>query len=162
MSLDLISLKRIDLLHPDFKDEALAIYNEICKALSGKAVCRFTHTLRTYKEQNDLYALGRTKPGKVVTWSKGGFSYHNFGMAIDICLIINGKEASWDTIKDFDGDGISDWIEIVNIFKKYKWEWGGNWPKNKKDMPHFQKTLGYSTAELRLKKFNGVYPILTK
>ena len=51
---------------------------------------------------------------------------------------------------------------LQNIFKKYKWEWGGNWPKNKKDMPHFQKTLGYSTAELRLKKFNGVYPILTK
>lgn len=158
--MDKVTLKRIELVHPNLRDEALFIYTQICEVLEGKAICRFTHTLRTYKEQNDLYALGRTKKGRKVTWAKGGYSYHNFGMAIDICLIIDGKEASWDTVKDFDNDGVADWMEVVGIFKMNGWEWGGDWSVGKKDMPHFQKTLGNSTAQLRSKEFNGAYPIL--
>ncbi|WPC13003.1 hypothetical protein LEQ03_12810 [Riemerella anatipestifer] len=59
--MDKITLQRIELLHPKLREEAKAIYKEICKALTGNAICRFTHTLRTFKEQNDLYAIGRTK-----------------------------------------------------------------------------------------------------
>lgn len=29
--------------------------------------------------------------------------------------------------KDFDGDGKADWMEVVAVFKKYGWEWGGDW-----------------------------------
>jgi peptidoglycan L-alanyl-D-glutamate endopeptidase CwlK len=67
-------------------------------------------------------------------------------MAIDIVLIINGKEASWNDNKDFDGDGKADWMEIVNIFKQFGWEWGGDWKF--RDAPHFQKSLGYSVRKL--------------
>jgi peptidoglycan L-alanyl-D-glutamate endopeptidase CwlK len=66
---------------------------------------------------------------------------------VDICLIIDGKTASWDFKKDFDLDGIADWMEIVRIFKKYGWEWGGDWRKFP-DAPHFQKTFGLSIADL--------------
>ena len=31
-------------------------------------------------------------------------SYHNYGLAIDIVLIIDGKSASWEIKKDFDGE----------------------------------------------------------
>jgi peptidoglycan L-alanyl-D-glutamate endopeptidase CwlK len=37
-------------------------------------------------------------------------------------------------------------MEVVAIFKKYGWEWGGEW--RFKDYPHFQKTFGYSIMEL--------------
>jgi peptidoglycan L-alanyl-D-glutamate endopeptidase CwlK len=155
--MDKITLQRIELLHPKVREEVKVLYSKICDSLKGNAFCRFTHTLRTYKEQDELYALGRTKKGRKVTWAKGGQSYHNFGLAIDICLIINNKEASWDTLKDFDGDGVSDWMEVVNLFKLNGWEWGGDWSAGKKDMPHFQKTFGNTTAQLRGKKFDRLY-----
>lgn len=143
---DAITLERIKLLHPKLRDEVMEIYDEISESLTGNAICRFAYTLRTFAEQNALFAQGRTKPGKIVTKAKGGLSYHNYSLAIDIVLIINGKEASWDNNKDFDGDGKADWMEIVNIFKQYGWEWGGDWKFD--DAPHFQKTLGYSVRQL--------------
>lgn len=161
--MDNVTIQRIALLHPSVREEAMVIYKEIVKVLNGKAVCRFTHTLRTYSEQDNLFAIGRTKPGRKVTWARGGYSYHNFGLAIDFCLIINRKEASWDTVKDFDDDGISDWMEVVKVFKSYGWEWGGDWSAGKKDMPHFQKTFGFNTASLRdLKQKGSVYPEINK
>jgi peptidoglycan L-alanyl-D-glutamate endopeptidase CwlK len=37
------------------------------------------------------------------------------------------ETASWDIKTDFDGDGKADWMEIVAIFKRYGFEWGGDW-----------------------------------
>lgn len=148
------TLERIKLLHPKLRAEVSAIYDEIVAALSGKAICRFAYTLRTFAEQDALYAQGRTKPGNKITNAKGGQSYHNYGLAIDIVLLI-GNAASWDTKSDFDGDGKSDWQEVVAIFKRHGWEWGGDWKFT--DMPHFQKTLGKSIADLQaLIKLNKV------
>ena len=144
--MDKITLDRIKLLHPKLRDEVTNIYNEICEALSGRSICRFAYTLRTFAEQDVIYAQGRTKPGKIVSNAKGGLSMHNYGLAVDIVLILDGKEASWDTKKDFDGDGKADWQEIVTIFKQYGWEWGGDWKFV--DAPHFQKTLGHNVREL--------------
>ncbi|MBT0572791.1 M15 family metallopeptidase [Riemerella anatipestifer] len=151
--MDKITLQRIELLHPKLREEAKAIYKEICEALTGKAICRFTHTLRTFKEQDELYTIGRTKKGRRVTNAKGGQSYHNYGLAIDICLLVdkdnNGtyETAVWDTKADFDNDKVADWQEIVAIFKRYGWTWGGDWRFT--DPPHFQKTFGKSIADLQ-------------
>ena len=148
------TLERIKLLHPKLRAEVSSIYDEIVAALSGKAICRFAYTLRTFAEQDALYAQGKTKPGAKITNAKGGQSYHNYGLAIDIVLLV-GNAASWDTKSDFDGDGKSDWQEVVAIFKKHGWEWGGDWKFT--DMPHFQKTLGKSIADLQqLVKLNKV------
>jgi peptidoglycan L-alanyl-D-glutamate endopeptidase CwlK len=147
------TLERIQLLHPKLREEALTMYDEIVAALTGTAACRFAYTLRTFAEQDALFAQGRTKAGAIVTKSKGGQSYHNYGLAIDIVLLVdkdkNGtfETASWDLKTDFDGDGKSDWQEIVAIFKRYGYEWGGDWKFT--DAPHFQKTLGKSIAELQ-------------
>ena len=155
--MDTITLARIELLHPKLRTEAKEIYIAIYNALKGRASVRFTHTLRTIAEQDALYAQGRTKPGKKVTNAKGGSSYHNYGLAIDICLIIDGKEASWDISKDFDKDGISDWMEAVAIFKSRGWEWGGDF-KSIKDAAHFQKTFGKTTAQLKALLKGSGYP----
>ncbi|MGV7106009.1 M15 family metallopeptidase [Flavobacterium sp. U410] len=140
--MDKFTQKRINLLHPMVRDEITTIINECNRSLTGKAKIRITQGLRSVEEQNKLYAQGRTKAGKKVTNAKGGQSIHNYGFAVDICLIINDKTASWDTAKDWDNDQVSDWYECVKIFAKYGWEWGGNW-KNFKDLPHFEKR-GYN------------------
>lgn len=137
---DQITLERIKLLHPKVRDEVADIYDEICEALQGKALCRFSYTLRTFAEQDALF-----KKIPKVTNARGGFSYHNYGLALDIVLLVNGK-ASWDIITDFDNDNKSDWKEIVTIFKQHGWEWGGDWKFT--DNPHFQKTFGYSVRRL--------------
>jgi peptidoglycan L-alanyl-D-glutamate endopeptidase CwlK len=156
--MDKITLDRIALLHPKVREEVRDIYvNKITPALTGRAICRFAYTLRTFQEQDALYAQGRTRlfdaNGNrlgVVTKAKGGQSIHNFALALDIVLIVDNKTASWDTVIDFDKDGKSDWMEVVNIFKSHGWIWGGDW-KSFKDRPHFEKTFGYTWQQLLAK-----------
>jgi peptidoglycan L-alanyl-D-glutamate endopeptidase CwlK len=151
---DKITLQRIELIHPKLRDEVREMYDEICDRLTGNAMARFTYTLRTFAEQNELYSRGRTKSGKIVTYARGGQSYHNFGMAIDFCLLVDKnndwvfEEVSWDTKRDFDGDSNPEWREVVEVFKMYGWKWGGDF-KSFKDYPHFEKSLGFSTPELK-------------
>jgi peptidoglycan LD-endopeptidase CwlK len=65
---------------------------------------RVTQGLRTYAQQDALYAQGRTEPGLVVTEAKGGYSMHNFGLAVDVAptdgfaIDWNGKDAKWAEI----------------------------------------------------------------
>lgn len=151
--MDKITLERIELLHPIVRQEAKEIYEEICRRLTGSAICRFAFTLRTFAEQDALFAKGRTQPGAKVTQARGGQSWHNYGLAIDIVLIVNGKEVSYDMRKDYDGDGEADWQEIVYVFKMHGWEWGGDWATFK-DGPHFQKTFGLTIAQA-LKSYSG-------
>lgn len=140
--MDKYTTERIAKLHPSVRDEVTKIISKCNHELTGKVQVRITEGLRTFREQDALYTLGRTKPGKKVTNAKGGQSVHNYGLAVDICLIINGKEASWDTAKDWDNDLIADWYECVRIFASHGWIWGGNW-KTFKDLSHFEKK-GYS------------------
>lgn len=160
--MDELSLKRLRLLHPSLVDKAIATYEKAYKALTGRAKPRITYSLRTFKEQQDLYNLGRSvrnpdgydakkKPmGNIVTNAKPGQSIHNYGLAIDFALIIDGKTASWNTSTDWDNDKIADWKEVVNIFKADGWEWGGDW-KTFKDEPHLQYDFGYSWQKLQSK-----------
>lgn len=157
---DKITIDRIQLLHPLLRDEAGLIYDEICERLNGRVMCRFSHTLRTISEQNELYAQGRTKPGKVVTFAKGGQSMHNYGLAIDIVLIIDGKKVDYSITSDNDKDGLSDFEEIDYVFNMYGWK--GLYKANgtRFDFLHFQKTFGLTISQLqKLPVVNG-YPII--
>lgn len=169
--MDTPTKNRIAKLHPSVRKEVTKIIKECDKALKGKAKVRITQGLRTFREQDDLYALGRTivnpngktskKPmGNKVTNAKGGQSIHNYGFAVDICLIIDEKIASWDTTKDWDNDQVADWYECVKIFAKHGWEWGGNW-KTFKDLPHFDKR-GFNSWRIlsKLKQDKNGYVII--
>lgn len=150
---DKVSEEKIKTLHPILRDEIRVLIDKINTCtLTGVAKVRIAQGLRTFAEQDALYAQGRTKPGKIVTKAKGGQSIHNYGLAIDIVLIINGKEASWDTKKDFDKDQQSDWMEVVTEFKRAGWIWGGDW-RTFKDMPHFEKTKGLTLKQIQ-EKYN--------
>lgn len=152
MKLDQPTQNRINLLHPKIKEEVRNIIEECNSKLANNIQIRIVQGLRTIEEQNELYALGRTKSGKKVTNAKGGSSFHNYGLAIDFCLLIDSKEISWNMVKDYDQDKKADWTEVVEVFKKYGWEWGGNW-LSIKDYPHFQKTFGYNWQTL-FNKYN--------
>lgn len=100
---------------------------------------------RTYAEQNALYAKGRTKPGPKVTNARGGQSNHNFGIAWDIGIFVNGKYYTGDTaVQD------KAYIDFATyIMAKVKGlSWGGNW-KSFKDKPHYQLVAGDDVANCR-------------
>lgn len=168
--IDNTTIKRIELLHPVIRQEVKDIYREIVEKVNSKyCQVRFSDTLRTFEQQEQLYAKGRTKPGHKVTWAKAGYSYHNYGLAVDIVLLLdkdkNGtfESASWDTTFDGDNDRIADWLEVVKIFNSYGWQWGLINSKGKRyDLPHFQKTFGYKTSQLKKMKTDKFgYPILS-
>lgn len=100
---------------------------------------RVIQGLRTIAEQNTLYDQGRTTPGNKVTNAKGGQSFHNYGLAVDVVLIKNG-EAVWSPVSK----------DVVDIGTSLGFEWGGNW-KSFKDYPHFQMTFGKTIKQLQNK-----------
>lgn len=158
--IDQVTLFRINTLHPKIRKEVKQLYfDEVLRSLPENITCRFTQTLRTREEQDALYAQGRTKPGKIVTNAKFGQSFHSYGLAFDFVLLINGKEISWDIKKDWDGDNIADWMEVVNIFKKHGYTWGGDFKGKFKDYPHLEKTFGYTWQQMKAlydaKKFDS-------
>lgn len=136
--MDSISIQRIKLAHPSIRAKLLKDYTDANNLLGKGARLRFAWVYRTNKEQDALF-IRRPR----VTNAKGGQSIHNYGLAFDIVLLYdndgNGtfEEASWSMIRDFDKDGIADWMEVTNLFKSRGWEWGGDW-KSFKDNPHFQ------------------------
>lgn len=171
MTADKITLERIESAHPDIRFELSVIYAWICAEVNSEyCQVRFTWVLRTNKQQDNFYAQGRTKPGNKVTNAKAGQSYHNYGLAVDICLLIdrdkNGtfEEASWSTVFDGNSNNIPDWLEVVKIFNVFGWQWGLINSRGKRyDLPHFQKTFGYRPWQLKRKgKDENGYPIIKK
>lgn len=108
---------------------------------------------RTYEEQDALYEQGRTKPGRVVTNARGGYSNHNFGVAFDIGVFEGGRYL----------DESPAYKAVGAIGMKLGLEWGGNW-KTIQDEPHFQLRPAWARdlserdmlAELRRRNSQGV------
>lgn len=127
---DKISIDRLAQLHPYVREPFKNFIEEAEAALN--ITLRIVQGLRTFKEQDDLYAQGRTKPGAKVTNAKGGQSYHNYGLAVDL-VEMKGTTPNWSF----------DYRKLLPYAQKYKLEWGGLWT-GIVDKPHFQKIFGYS------------------
>ncbi|MBI5894757.1 MAG: M15 family metallopeptidase [Desulfobacterales bacterium] len=120
-------------------------------ALSGIRI-KVISGLRTYAEQDALYAQGRTQPGPKVTGARGGYSNHNFGIAFDIG-VFEGNQYLGESPK----------YKAVGVLgMDLGLEWGGNW-KTIVDQPHFQLRPAWAQdmteramlAELRSRAANG-------
>lgn len=111
-----------------------------------------TCTWRSPKEQDELYAIGRTKPGRKVTNARAGESLHNrihpngdpASQAFDFVPLRNGK-AVWSTFgngidedpSDDDKDDLELWQRCGEIAESCGLEWAGRW-KNFREYPHCQ------------------------
>ena len=90
--LDEISVERATTLHPLIRLDVIKGM-EFC--VNAEVPIRIVQAGRSIEYQNELYAKGRATPGKVVTNAKGGYSWHNFFMAFDFCLLRGSKQISW-------------------------------------------------------------------
>ena len=119
------SEKRLEKVHPELNKR---IRNLITAFAERGTQVEVVQGLRTFAEQDALFAQGRTKPGPVVTNARGGQSNHNYGLAVDLCPFVNGKP-------DFSAN--STFVAIGAEAVKLGMEWGGNW-KKLIDKPHVQ------------------------
>jgi RHS repeat-associated protein len=119
---------------------------------------RVTDGFRSVEQQDILFAQGRTQAqidakkkelgitrtitanpkADVVTKAIGGYSNHNFGLAIDVVPFENGA-LNWNT---------QSWPVIGLIGESRGLEWGHRW-KSIDDKPHFQNLQGKTLKELR-------------
>lgn len=120
------SEKVIATLHSDVQPYARAL---IHKAKELKINIKIISGLRTYAEQDELYAQGRTKKidEGIVTNATGGYSNHNFGIAFDIGIFEDGKYL----------DDSPKYKVVGALGMQLGLEWGGKW-KSIVDQPHFQ------------------------
>ena len=113
--------------------------NRVIKNLRKKGIeVRIMSALRNCKEQDALYAKGRTKPGPKVTNAKCGESDHNVGAAADIVPLINGQP-TWKAPKET-------WNQIGLEAEAQGLKWGGRWKF--KDLPHVYDREGKTRAQL--------------
>ena len=101
--------------------------------------------LRTFAEQDALYAQGRDTVGGIVTNARGGQSMHNYGLAVDMApfnmVTPNDDDVYWPDPDERDGVV---WYHLENILLETTQEldldldieWGGRWKF--RDVPHVQ------------------------
>jgi peptidoglycan LD-endopeptidase CwlK len=128
-----------DLSHLHPKVEAMARASLAECVVAGIDVL-ITCTYRSGAEQDALFAQGRTKPGAKVTNARAGQSLHQYRVALDLVIMVNGKP-------DWSGKH-PHWKAAASIFKKHGFEWGFDWPRFK-EMPHFQFTGGHPLSHFQ-------------
>lgn len=128
----MIDSRKIDDLIPEMQ-VLCRKFIDLCKA-EGISIL-ITSTYRDAECQNALYAKGRSAPGKIVTWAKGGQSMHNYRVAFDVVPMRYGKPV-WSTR----GHDLELWNRIGEIGKSIGLCWAGDWSPGKREFPHFQFT----------------------
>jgi peptidoglycan L-alanyl-D-glutamate endopeptidase CwlK len=135
----MINSRKITDLHP----KVAAMCQELIARCDAAGIdIIVTSTYRDHESQAELYAAGRTKPGRKVTNAKPGRSWHNWRLAFDVVPMRSGKPV-WGTT----GDDLVLWKTIGKIGKEIGLEWAGDWVSFK-EYPHFQFTGGLSLDDM--------------
>lgn len=137
-------MRDIKMCHPKLQKKAQQLV-DICRKKG--LIIGISECFRSVEEQNELYAKGRTKPGKIVTNAKGSSysSHHQWGTAFDFYR--NDGKGAYN-----DNDGFFSKVGKIGI--DLGLEWGGSWT-SPVDKPHFQLPDWGSTTS-KLKKLYGV------
>lgn len=122
--------EKLNRLMPEFAHQVVTLMDAV--ASRGYRL-KIVQGLRSFKEQDDLYAKGRSSPGRKVTNARSGQSIHNYGLAVDLAL----AEPINDTCFP---DPHPVWEIIGEEVKKLGLEWGGDWQKFR-DRPHVQVSV---------------------
>lgn len=130
---------RVEHLHPKVREDVKAVIRELQQFGIYIRITKDGH-FRENSYQAGLYE--KFLAGGPLA-AAPGLSFHEYGLAVDIVEIKNGRPV-WDN---------PNWPKIASVFRNYGFQWGYDlW---KKDKPHFQKTFGYTTAELKKLVENG-------
>lgn len=143
-----VVIPKVPGLHPKLAEAATKIVAEA----KARGLSVGLHSgLRTWEEQSRLYELGRSVKnpdgateanprGNIVTKTIAGYSWHNYGMAMDI--VFKDAKGNWTWEKTDD-----EWEQLGKIGEMYGFIWGGRWKS--KDEPHFELKCSLSIFAAR-------------
>lgn len=135
------SLARIALVYPELARRATQL--EIMALARGIKI-EYSQGIRTFTEQKLLWQKGRDASGNiidpkaVVTNAPPGHSYHEYGLALDFFVLVNGQ-AEWNVEHGH-------YMEVVEIAESLGLTSGARWPKPKTDVDHLQLTGDFAEA----------------
>jgi len=127
--MDPVSESRLNVVHPALA----AIIRQMAGILMHESIdLRVTQGLRSFDEQAALYAQGRTVPGSIVTNARPGYSWHEFGLAVDVAPFDTQGKPDWNVFHPA-------WKRIVSLGISLGLFSGTQFTKLC-DTPHFQLT----------------------
>ncbi|HEY6026066.1 MAG TPA: M15 family metallopeptidase [Pseudolabrys sp.] len=129
--MDHVSEARLSLIYPALASKVRTMHDIL--ELEGIEI-RVVQGLRSWNEQDNLYAQGRTAPGKIVTNVKGGHSYHNFGLAVDCVPSTHTPDQPFDP--DWNASHPA-WKRMSDVGISLGLVSGATW-RTFPDAPHFQ------------------------
>lgn len=139
--LDARTLEHIRSLDPKAQDR-FAQFAKLAKATAATFGCDYIgiEGHRTWEEQDALY-----KQRPKVTNAAGGYSNHNFGIAMDFG-VFRGK-----SYLDAANKALADQVHSACAVhaRKLGFDWGGDWPRFK-DFPHYEISTGLTLEAKRL------------
>lgn len=119
-----VSMQRINTLNPKLIPSATRVM-EKCRL--DKIPIYIVWGSRTFEQQDLLFRFGRTIPGSIQTLHRSGFSAHNYGLALDFCLLYGNSLLSWEDVYPRDY-WRNKWLRVVRYFEEEGWEAGWRWP----------------------------------
>jgi peptidoglycan LD-endopeptidase CwlK len=138
--MDAISEARLQAVAPFLADK---IHTLSTMLETAGVYIRVVQGLRSWSEQDTLYAQGRTTPGAIVTNVQGGYSYHNFGLAVDCVPSQFGPDQPYDP--DWN-PAHPTWKQMEQIGQSLGLDAGATW-RTFPDAPHFQLTGTFPEGE---------------
>lgn len=122
------SLKALEGVHPDL---VRVVKRAITMTDQDFLV---TEGVRTPQRQRELYAQGRSKPGRKVTWTLNSNHFvhaDGYGHAVDLCPY----PVDWSDTRKF--AEIAKAMKAAAKAEKVPVVWGGSWRSNP-DSPHYE------------------------
>ena len=121
------SRERLASCHPDLQ----RLFNEVVKGFD----CAVIYGHRTVEEQQDLYAQGRTKPGKIVTKLDGVSKRSKHNESPSLAVDVVPYPIDWDDLDAF--RDLADHTKRVARDLGIGVVWGGDWSRFR-DYPHWE------------------------
>jgi peptidoglycan L-alanyl-D-glutamate endopeptidase CwlK len=142
--MDTQSITLLQQLHPKIRDAAIIAYNKGVEATPIGVHPVIDQTGRTFAQSAADYAQGRTTPGEIITYAEPGQSYHNYFLALDFHLIIDGQDY-WPASA---AQALANkyWMTVVNLFAAIGFNSGIYFPNP--DEPHLEYKDGYTWQQL--------------
>jgi hypothetical protein len=132
-----------DLLYPAF---ARRVQKGLNAAKAAGIPIELFETYRTPRRQQELYEQGRTKPGNIVTKAQAGYSWHNYGLATDVVMRVDGK---------FDWSKALYYHDAAQYFEAQGLHWAGH---SGFELVHYQLPVDMDIYEV--KQFCDIHGIL--
>lgn len=136
-----VSMQRINTLNPQLIPSATRVFE---KCIKNNIPVYVVWGRRTLEQQETLFRLGRTIPGPIQTTRRGGNSAHNYGLALDFCLLYYTELMSWEEVYPRTY-WRNKWLKVVRYFEEEGWEAGWRWPSF--EPGHVQNLMGKSIYE---------------